>query len=181
MGLFVSTTGTNVTIKELGITIVHPATDYDLSSQFSAEEIRGAASLTSAIGSGTLTWRKVAAGPIQLAADYDADWMEVEELNQGSGLVGDRLVKFSDLSSSTVTIKGGRVSAGSFTGSPKKYSVVFNTPFVANTYSVNITGADARTWTIESRLATGFTINSNANQALTGEVYWQAQFDGEVG
>jgi hypothetical protein len=80
----------------------------------------------------------------------------------------------------TLKTKSGLVSAGTFTGSPKKATVTFTTAFASTAYSINITGVDARQWTIESKLAGSFVINANANQALTGEVSWQAQFNGEV-
>ena len=54
MGLFVSTTGSNVSISELGIVIVHPAVDQEISAQFSSEEIKNAPTLTSNIRSGAL-------------------------------------------------------------------------------------------------------------------------------
>lgn len=182
MGLYVSTTGTNVIITELGITLTHPTTDYDLSGQFSAEEIRGATSLTSSIGSGVLTWKKTSGGPTEAAADYDPDWMEAEELNLGSGASADRVVTFKDLPSlAAIKIKAGRVLAGTFAGNPKKATVTFTTAFPSTNYTVNVTGADARSWTIESKAAGSFVINANANAALTGEVMWQAQIDGEVG
>lgn len=93
MGLFVTTTGTDVSVPELGITIVHPTTDFNVTGQFSAEEIKGAASLTTAIQNGTLIWRRVAAGANQVAADYDSDFAEVEELSAGAGSsVNDTLV-----------------------------------------------------------------------------------------
>lgn len=99
MGLFVSTTGTNVNIPELGITISHPTTNLELSAQFTAEDLRGAGSLTTAITVGTLTWKKTAGGSVQPAADYDADWVEAEQKNTGSGAKPDRVVTFKDMTS----------------------------------------------------------------------------------
>jgi len=272
MGLFVSTTGTSVSIPELGIEIVTPTTDRDLGGQFSSDDIEQATTLTTNIRNGTLVWRKVAAGAIQPATDYEANFLEIEEENIGVGLQADRTVTFKDLTGTAVTYatpvaltpdsgnvqgvaasvsrsdhkhdvatstpssigtanaegsgssfvrndhvhdhgaqstgthhavatsglngfmsstdkikldalitKSGRVAAGTFTGSPKKATVTFTTAFSSTNYSVNVSGSDGRTWTIESKVAGSFVINANANQALTGEVFWQAQFDGEVG
>lgn len=92
MSLFVTTTGTAVVIPELGITITNPTTDRNLAAQFSPEEIREATSLTTAITSGTLIWRRVAGGANQPAADYDPDYVLSTALATGTGAVGDRPV-----------------------------------------------------------------------------------------
>jgi hypothetical protein len=236
--LFLTTTGSDVVVPELGIAIVHPTTDFQIDTQFSPDEIGGAASLTTAITSGVLIWRKVAAGAIQTPSNYDPDYVDIQSENTG-GLADDRTVTFKDLPpgasfGSPVTIgtanvegvqtsvarsdhvhahgdqtvgtlhavattsvngfmsaadktkldalrtKSGVVAAVTFTGSPKKATVTFSAAFPSTAYSINITGADARSWTIESKLASSFVINANANQALTGEVSWQAQLNGEV-
>ena len=70
-------------------------------------------------------------------------------------------------------IKSGIVAAGSFAGNPKKATVTFVTPFADATYNIDVTGVDARVWSYESKAAGSFVINSNANQALTGEVSWR--------
>lgn len=103
MGLFVSTTGTSVAVPELGITIAHPTTDQDIGGQFNPEEIRGALSLTSAIIAGTLVWRKLAAGAIQTAGNYDPDYIDIENENTGTGLQDDRVVTFKDLTTAIAT------------------------------------------------------------------------------
>ena len=78
--------------------------------------------------------------------------------------------------------RSGRVTAVTFTGTPKKATVSFTAFSPATTnYSITVTGADARTWTYESKTNSSFVINANANAALTGEVSWQIQLDGEVG
>lgn len=76
--------------------------------------------------------------------------------------------------------KSGSVLAGDFSGNPKTYAVVFTTMFPTNNYSVSITGSDGRSWVAESLAQTGFTINAQANQPLTGLVYWQANYKGET-
>lgn len=87
--MFLSTTGANVSIPELGIDIVHPATDFDISAQFNSEEIKRAGSLTAAILAGTLIWKKTSGGAAELAASYDSDYLELaEELTGGQSSFG---------------------------------------------------------------------------------------------
>ena len=180
MGLFVSTTGTTVDIPELGISITHPTTDRELSSQFDSEDIRNAGTLTSVIRSGTLVWRKTAGGSVQAATDYDADFVDVDSENTGPGLKADRVVTFKDLTAGALASKAGVALSSAFTGNPKKASVVFTSPMASANYSINISGVDVRIWTWESKLATGFVINTNANQALTAHVDWDVVADGET-
>lgn len=72
------------------------------------------------------------------------------------------------------TLKAGSGSAVSFSGTPRTASFTFTSAYSNNNYAVNVTGEDARTWTIQSKSSTGFTINSNSSVALTGPVYWIA-------
>lgn len=81
--------------------------------------------------------------------------------------------------STTAKTKAGRVLNSGFSGSPKKTTVTFITPFGSTLYAVNITGVDVRTWAIESKVMGGFVINSNANAGLLGDVFWEAQENGE--
>lgn len=179
MSLFVSTTGTDVEVPELGISIIHPTTDQDLLGQFSSDEISKAFSLTAAIVSGALVWRKIAAGVIQTPSNYDSDWAEVAELNTGTGVSADRIVTFKDLLTTTTLSKSGRIAAGGFTGTPRKATVTFATAFPNTNYTITVLGADGRSFIYESKLAASFVINAQANAALSGEVHWQAQADGE--
>jgi hypothetical protein len=71
-------------------------------------------------------------------------------------------------------LKARSGSAVSFTGTPRTSTITFGSAFPDNSYSVTVTGEDARSFTIESKLSTGFTINSNSSVALTGPVYWIA-------
>jgi hypothetical protein len=71
-------------------------------------------------------------------------------------------------------VKGGYVSSGSFTGTPKIATVTFGSAFSDNNYTVTVTGEDVRVWSVESKTAAGFTINTNSNVALTNSVYWIA-------
>ena len=97
MGLFVTTTGSDVAIEELGITIVDPAVDFDLTGQFTPEELKHAESLTTAITGGVLIWKKSAGGLVIAAGDYDPDVTHADEANTGTGDQGDRVVTFKDL------------------------------------------------------------------------------------
>ena len=82
-----------------------------------------------------------------------------------------------------IEAKGGRkagvVPAVSFTGNPKIYAIVFLNAYVDASYSIDISGVDSRSWSYSNKTATGFTINSNANLVLTGEVSWKTIRTGE--
>jgi len=71
----------------------------------------------------------------------------------------------------------GSISAASFTGNPRKYTVSFTYPFANTNYRISVTGQDTRIWTFESKTASGFTISSNAATALTSTVDWSAVED----
>ena len=180
MGLYVSTTGTNVVIPELGITITHPTTDRDIGAQFSLESIQKASSLTSFIIAGTLVWKKTAGGTVQTPANYDGDFLELETMNTGSGLLDERGTLFKNLIAAVLLPKSGSIAAGSFTGTPRKSQVTFATARADANYSIKISGTDARTWSWESKTASGFIINSNAAAALTGAVNWEICSYGET-
>lgn len=76
-------------------------------------------------------------------------------------------------------MKSGIANASGFTGNPKIFAVNFTTPFVDNNYSISITGEDSRSWSVDSKTSSGFTINANANPTFGGDVYWQAIKVGE--
>lgn len=76
--------------------------------------------------------------------------------------------------------KAGVVTAGTFSGNPKKATVTFTEAFQDTNYAIVIVGIDARSWTYESKAAGSFVINTNANTALTGEVSWAALYNGET-
>lgn len=79
MALRVSTTGSNVVLDDLGITVTHPTTNRDLRLEFTAIELRDSAELTDAIQLGDLL---VDDGTYPIAAeDYDPDEMLLQELN----------------------------------------------------------------------------------------------------
>jgi len=75
--------------------------------------------------------------------------------------------------------KAGAVSNTSFGGTPLTASVTFNTAFTNTNYAIAITGEDSRAWIVESKTASGFTINSVSNTALTGTTYWTCTEYGE--
>ena len=85
MGLFISTTGTNVSIPELGITFVNPTSLFQVDLQFSSDEVRAATSLTTAINSGSLAWRKVGSGAAEVPSSYDPDFLNTEQEALGPG------------------------------------------------------------------------------------------------
>ena len=69
--------------------------------------------------------------------------------------------------------KSNVVNGASFSGATLlKYGVTFSNPYLDTNYGVQVTGEEARTWTIENKLATGFLINSNSSIPFTGDVFW---------
>ena len=76
--------------------------------------------------------------------------------------------------------KAGSIANTSFTGNPDKATVTFSTAFADANYAIIVTGEDARSWTIESKAAGSFIINSNSNVALLGTTYWIATAYGET-
>lgn len=89
MGLYVSTVSSSVAISELGITLTHPTTDYQVDAQFNGDEIRNAVSLTQAITSGAVIWKKTPGGVTETAVSYDADFIQIEQLNTGTQITVD--------------------------------------------------------------------------------------------
>jgi len=170
VGLYVSTTGTDVPIPELGITLTDPTVDRQLDAQFSAEDIKGAVSLTSAITSGALVWKKTAGGAIEVPSDYDADFLEVQQDATGTGNANDQVL-------TKAYIRSGRALASDFSGSPKKATITLPFSFPNTNYSVSFSGVDSRVFTYESLTTTTFVINANANLPLTGDVKWIAQLN----
>jgi hypothetical protein len=75
------------------------------------------------------------------------------------------------------SIRAGSASIASFTsagGGDYIATVDLNPDYPNNNYAITITGEDARSWTIQSKTAQQFTINSNSQVVLTGPVYWIA-------
>lgn len=78
MSLRVSTTGSDVVLVDLGITVTHPTTNRDLSLEFTSIELRDSDDLTQAIQNGNLTVDDGTFGIHQ--DDYDPDQLLIEEL-----------------------------------------------------------------------------------------------------
>lgn len=74
--------------------------------------------------------------------------------------------------------KSGYVPGVFFSGSPQTYQVTFANPFTSN-YSIAISSEEVRVWSFESKNLNGFILNSNSNQPLTGNIYWEAIIIGE--
>jgi hypothetical protein len=75
----------------------------------------------------------------------------------------------------SITPKAGIISAASFTGDPFIYIVNLTTAYADTNYTVSITAEDdARIWTVNGIEVDKFTINSNSNRPLVGNVRWMA-------
>lgn len=75
--------------------------------------------------------------------------------------------------------KSDSIVPASFTGTPKKYPVVFATTYPDADYTpiISFQTGDAYTHTIESQTAAGFTINLNSNTTPTSNVKWSTLKD----
>lgn len=91
---------------------------------------------------------------------------------------GTNLYSIFQTQAGTLKQKNGSVTGTTFAGNPKKATVTFTNPFSDNNYAVTVTGEISRSWSIESKTASGFTINANANAAFTSNVFWMA---GQIG
>jgi hypothetical protein len=91
----------------------------------------------------------------------------------------DKIISYINNKIINLGSKAGRVSGASFSGNPKTANVIFDTPFSGLSYSTSIIGNSSRAWSISNQTSTGFTINSNANQTITGDVYWMCLNNGE--
>lgn len=108
------------------------------------------------------------------------DISAITKANVASAGVLNKVARADHVHPSTLPLyKAGSIAQGSFSGSPKTAAVTFGTVFPGTSYTVSITGTDGRSWIVTSLTASGFTINSQANAALTGPVYWQATYVGE--
>lgn len=80
----------------------------------------------------------------------------------------------------SVLKKCGVESFNTFAGTPLKKTVTFSNAYADDLYTINLSGTDARIFTYESKTASGFVINTNADTALSGEVSWQTFRIGET-
>jgi hypothetical protein len=85
----------------------------------------------------------------------------------------------SSFASNVLKTKAGSVTNSSFGGTPLTASVTFSTAFDNTNYAIAITGEDSRAWVVQSKTASGFTINSVSSTALTGTTYWTCTAYGE--
>lgn len=74
--------------------------------------------------------------------------------------------------------KSGYIPGAFFSGTPQTYQVTFATPFTSN-YSIAISSEDVRVWSFESKNLNGFILNSNSNQPLVNDIYWETIIIGE--
>ncbi|NJO65522.1 MAG: hypothetical protein HC836_47735 [Richelia sp. RM2_1_2] len=123
----------------------------------------------------------VVASLIDLVEKIKRKEVDLSLLTQGYILIYNQSLDKFELKPPLGGIASGVVAGTSFAGSPqKKVTITFTNPFPDNNYNVTITGENARTFTIESKGASSFVINANANVAFTGNVFWQAIKNGQV-
>jgi uncharacterized coiled-coil protein SlyX len=122
-----------------------------------------------------------------ISGSLDVSQSISSSLPQGYVLVGNGLNRTVVVATSSfagsgggLKTKAGSVANTSFTGNPKKTTITFAGAFVDTNYAITITGEDARSWTIESKLAGSFVINANSNTGLSGTTYWIATAYGET-
>jgi hypothetical protein len=172
VGLYVSTTGSDAAIPELGFTLTHPSSDYSLGDQFSPEELKNATALTTIIRAGTLIWKKTLGGAVQAPTDYDPDFFEVEELNTGLGQKNDRVVSFKNITDGTESVSFDNATVGGLSNVAKE----MNPPeFSATSTNGTLTLTSAsKMCQFLSGSATGFSIVlPNATTLSTG---WKYEF-----
>ena len=135
-----------------------------------AVNIKGKQYVIKNIGSGTITIATTSSQTIdgnntvslseneaiEVISD-DSDWKII-------GGVGSNIM--------TTDLRAGQVTAGSFTGTPRSAIITLSPALPNSNYSITVTGTDARSWTVENKTTSTFTINSNSNTALTDLVYW---------
>ena len=85
----------------------------------------------------------------------------------------------ASFASNVLKTKAGSIVSASFGGTPLSASVTFGTAFNNTNYSVAVTGEDVRIFTVQSKTAGGFVVNTNSNTALTGTTYWTCTAYGE--
>lgn len=71
------------------------------------------------------------------------------------------------------------ISEALFTGSPRKYTAIFLNPLELDYVIGQLSSVDTRIWSIEDKGFTSFTINTNADEALTGPVTYTTTPKGE--
>jgi len=125
---------------------------------------------------GTITGNTIINGNLTVTGNTSLQTLSATTLISGST----NLYDIFHQKSGYLLQKAGMVSGSSFSGNPDKAVVTFTTNFPDNNYAISIVGTVNRTWTIESKTLSGFTINSNANPGFpSNEVYWTATEIGE--
>jgi hypothetical protein len=83
---------------------------------------------------------------------------------------------FATTASYVPSIRASSASAAGFSLIGGDYGIVItlSPQFPNDNYAITVTGEDPRSWTVESKTNTQFTIQSNSSVALTGPVYWIA-------
>ena len=76
--------------------------------------------------------------------------------------------------SGTNFVKAGAIAPSAFSGNPSSSTITFGTAMATANYGVSVIGGDARSWTIDNKTVSGFTINSNSIVALTTSASWIA-------
>lgn len=160
MGLFVDTVSADVALPDLGITLTHPTTNYDLGGKFEARLISESTDLYAAITGGQLNWKKTSGGTILANADFDPDIVLADEANLGPGDENDRLVSFKDLTADNLTGaspgftygRTGTTGAGTWLQNETVPSNVVGRPIFTDNgkiIRVAVSNETSQTWTVE--------------------------------
>jgi len=96
-----------------------------------------------------------------------------------NGLSDITVTGFTSGSGGGLQTKANSVAGASFSGNPKKFTVTFGTAFADANYSISISAGASRSFTYESKTASGFTINANSNTSFTENVDWVCVKHGE--
>ena len=89
-------------------------------------------------------------------------------------------ISYTGSPSGGLSTKAGTVAGSSFSGNPKKYTLTFGSSFADANYSISISSEINRNFTYESKTASGFVINANANASFTEDVDWICIKHGET-
>ncbi len=129
---------------------------------------------------GTATFTNNTGGTFNVTGFVSADTYVTGVTYTANTLTVSRNQGLSNLTATIgLNIKSGSVASGSFAGTPRTAAVTFTTAYPNTNYSITITGGNNRNYTYQSKATTGFTINTNANTALTADVDWQTIQYGE--
>ena len=102
------------------------------------------------------------------------DLIEVSQ-NIGEGLYASSKATMEQVADFVTVYQGvqfGGISGSLFQGNPKTYEVILATPYPDISYTITVTGENARLWSILNKTTSGFMVSSNSNVPFTGYVYW---------